>query len=263
MKDSLEIFSDIEFEYAYNDIYSNLTEGVIPADQRCAYILGGQPGAGKTSFFMNNPQTENFIVVNGDDYRKFHPNYNTITQYDIQDMPFLTQGFCNIVVGKLIKELGDNGYNMVIEGTLRNPKVPITTCNVLKQKGYVVKLSVIACDIESSWKSTLHRADKMVERGEYPRFVPIETYNDIVKKIADNLAIICDTGCFDSVTVMNRDGVLLYPNEKGISPSNVLKSELNLHNWNVVFEQYHKMFEAEEKRLLNKMDSLFDQSTRR
>lgn len=263
MKDSLENFSDIEFEYAYNDIYFNLTEGVVPADQRCAYILGGQPGAGKTSFFINNPQTENYIVINGDDYRKFHPNYDRISQYDTQNMPSMTQSFCNAVVERLIKDLSDRGYNMVIESTLRNPKVPINTCNELKQKGYTVTLSVIACDIESSWKSTLQRAEKMAERGEYPRFVSIDTYNDIATKIASNLEMINDMGCFDSITVTNRDGVLLYPNENGLSSSDALRTELNIQNWKVVFEKYHKMFTTDKKNILDKMDFSLDQSTRR
>ncbi|MCM1183722.1 MAG: zeta toxin family protein [Roseburia sp.] len=243
MGDSIEAFTPREFSEIYKDIYANLTEGQAPAKQRCTYILGGQPGAGKTSFFRENPETEDYIAINGDDYRVYHPNYEEIVQKDIYDMPQMTQRFCNAVVEHLISDLGDEGYNMVIEGTLRTPQTPITTCGQLKKKGYHTYLVVMACDAETAWESTLERAELMVKRGGYPRLVSIEIYNDIVKNIVKNLEQICAAACFDGVSVINREGVTLYPDSAGLSPAEVLEKELNYEKWERRFPEYAREFE--------------------
>lgn len=215
MNKFLENFSNIEFINAYEDIFNYLIEGQsLLLKQRCAYILGGQPGAGKSNYFIDNSEAENCVILNGDDYRKFHPKYDDIVLNNIQSMPAKTQKFCNAVIEQLIDELSQDGYNMVIEGTLRNPDISIKTCTELKRRKYHVNLIVLACDAEIAWKSTLERAKRMAERGEYPRFVSIDLYNDIVANIADNLEKISNIKCFDNICVINRDGMLLYPCEK-------------------------------------------------
>lgn len=241
-------FSDIEFQNAYNDIRNYLVEDQLLLKQQCAYILGGQPGAGKSNYFLENTDTKYSVILNGDDYRKFHPKYDDIVNNDIQSMPDKTQEFCNTVIEHLIDDLSQEGYNMVIEGTLRNPDVPIKTCTELKSKKYNVNLVVIACDAEIAWKSTLERAQKMAEHGEYPRFVSIDLYDAIVSNIVTNLEKISSAKCFDSISIINRDGTILYPNEKNLSPSDVLKSELNCENWEIVFEDYKKNFKVQKQK---------------
>lgn len=43
-------YTKAEFETAYKDILQRCLLGVAPTDNPKAYILGGQPGAGKTQF---------------------------------------------------------------------------------------------------------------------------------------------------------------------------------------------------------------------
>lgn len=251
-----EVYSNTEFENAYNDIYGYLTQNHDLSRRKCAYILGGQPGSGKSNYFTGTPGSKNCIILNGDDYRKFHPKYDEIIANGQQDMPGKTQSFCNAVVERLINDLSQNGYNMVIEGTLRNPEVPIKTCSLLKNRGYHVNLVVMACDAELAWRSTLKRAGQMSEFGEYPRFVSIDIYNYIVSNIVGSLEKINTTKCFDHISVINRDGMLLYPNEQGLSPSEILRTELNYENWKIVFPKYSKAFEDQKKSILQKADKI-------
>lgn len=161
-----EKVSNTDFKNAYDDIYSYLIEGQTLLKQKRAYILGGQPGSGKSNYFIDNSEAENCVILNGDDYRKFHPRYDDIVCSDVQSIPDRTQEFCNTVIEQLIDDFSQEGYNMIIEGTLRNPDVPIKTCAELKSKEYNVSLIVVSCDAEIAWKSTLERAQKMADRGE-------------------------------------------------------------------------------------------------
>ena len=63
------------------------TQGQEILKGRKAYILGGQPGSGKSNYFIDNPDAKNCIILNGDDYRKFHPKYDNIIANEQQDMP--------------------------------------------------------------------------------------------------------------------------------------------------------------------------------
>jgi UDP-N-acetylglucosamine kinase len=256
MNKTKDIYSSTEFENAYHDIYGYLTQNHDLLKRKCAYILGGQPGSGKSNYFKGNSESKNCIILNGDDYRKFHPKYDNIIAHGQQDMPSRTQNFCNAVVERLIDDFSRSGYNMVIEGTLRNPEVPIKTCSQLKNRGYHVNLIVMACDAELAWKSTLRRADQMTEFGEYPRFVSIDVYNYIVSNIIGSLEKISTTNCFDNISIINRDGILLHPNEQGLPPSEVLRAELNCENWKTVFPKYSKIFEVQKEIILQKASNM-------
>lgn len=238
-------FTKEEFEMIYTGIYKYITSNNNNnlKREKKAYILGGQPGAGKSTFYKDNSDVENSIMINGDEYRKYHPRYNKIASEDIANMPVLTQAFTNSVVEHLINDLSDDGYNIIIEGTLRNPNVPIKTCQNLSSKGYETNLVVVAYDAVLSWESTIARADKMNKMGEYPRFVPINIYNETVSNIVKNLEIISDKKCFDTISVINRSGMVLYPKEFGLTPGKVLEQEIKLDKWNRSFDDLRKNFE--------------------
>jgi UDP-N-acetylglucosamine kinase len=177
-------------------------------------------------------------VINGDKYRSFHPNYENIITYDLENYVERTQGFVNYCIKRLIDELSNEGYNLIIEGTLRDPQVPINTCKLLVNKGYTAQLFVLAVDAEEAWQSTINRADIMISLSETPRLVPIDKYNRIVNNLPDNLKMIEESNLFSSIRLIDRDNATLYPNSKGEPASEILRKVLNLDRWNAKFEQY-------------------------
>jgi UDP-N-acetylglucosamine kinase len=237
-----DIVSDEEFSRIYKAIRENAIEGKTADKDKCTIILGGQPGAGKSTFYEMRDDLVNYIAINGDEYRRFHPNYEDIVKTDPEHYSERTQPFSNRVVETLISDLGKNGYNLIIEGTLRNPEVPIHTCNYLKSKGYEPNLVVIACDAEAAWLSTLSRASLLKEQGLVPRLVPIDIYNRTVNNIPESLQKIEEAGCFKSITVVSRDGEILFPSENMKKPHEILKATLHLDKWNEKLPEYKKDF---------------------
>jgi UDP-N-acetylglucosamine kinase len=132
-------YTEEEFEDAYKIIKSNLTTGLEPAEQKRTIILGGQPGSGKSTFYEMREDFIDYVAINGDEFRRFHPRHKEL-ESDIENYAKNTQKFSNAVVEKLIKELGDEGYSLIIEGTLRSYEVPVKTCEELKSKGYHASL---------------------------------------------------------------------------------------------------------------------------
>lgn len=246
------------FDDAYKFIRENLTLNKRPGREHCTVILGGQPGAGKSFYYKMNGDLDNDIVISGDDYRIYHPNYDLITKYEPELFPELTQTFVNSVVEKLIDDLGSKGYNLIIEGTLRNPTVSINTCETLKKIGYRAELVVVACDAEKAWNSTITRALNYLQDDLFPRLVPIEIYNHTVHQITQSLETISSRGCFDSITIINREGEILYRGTELKSPSKVLKEELNLENWDAKYHFYEEKYIEDKEEILERFRETWD-----
>lgn len=235
-----------QYEKSYQDIYESVVSGHAAKRNHAVLFLGGQPGAGKSSFYQMDDNFSDYIVINGDQYRKFHPYYEKMVQSDRERMPELTQPFVNRIVEGLIDKLSTEGYNLIIEGTLREADVPVRTGKMLKEKGYSTELYVVACDARKSWESTINRAKLMQEIGEVPRIVPIGKYDYIVGHICENLKMIEASGCMDRITVLGRDSEIFWRDGKGICPSvsQSLEKILNLPAWRQHLEQYEQQYEG-------------------
>jgi UDP-N-acetylglucosamine kinase len=243
-------FSDDCFARAYEAVYNTVVKDGIPQKKHCVIFLGGQPGAGKSNFYSQDNNLNGYIVIDGDRYRKFHPDYEDIIKFDTDSYVERTQGFVNECVEHLIEDLSNEGYNLIIEGTLRNPNVPINTCNELSAKGYRTELYVMAVDACTSWKSTINRAHIMLGLDETPRLVPIDKYNNIVNSLPGNIEKIANAKCFDSIVVLDRDNDILYPNKNNTSVRETLESVLNLDEWNANFPQTSEEFIDEKIEVL-------------
>lgn len=235
-------FTEREFDTKYQEIKNIITAGKYPEEHRkTVFVLGGQPGSGKSSFYSNS-NLENYIPINGDDYRKFHPKLEYFEHTDVDEYVARTQYFVNKVSNRLISELSREGYNLIIEGTLRTAEIPIKTCNLLKDRQYESNLVVIACSAEEAWKSTIERANLMKKKGEVPRLVPIDKYNETVQCIARNIQYIKEDGCFDSIRIIDRDGKNLYDMSDAVEPWQILSDKLKLGEWNQHLEQHKQEY---------------------
>lgn len=193
-----------------------------------AFILGGQPGAGKTSLqYLIQKQDRNVIVINADAYRKFHPYFFEIQRKYGTDSPKYTQPFINQVAEQLIDELSAESYNLIIEGTLRTATVPLNTCRALKDKGYRVELHVIAVKRAISYESTLLRYELAIQQGEIPRATAKAHHDMVADAIADNLDIICRSKTFDDIRLFDREGKCLYSTATRELPSNMERTVLD------------------------------------
>lgn len=104
-------YSCQEFETAFKKILkiSLKSKDFSPVINPKAYILGGQPGAGKSILnnYIQKINKSNVIIINGDEYRKFHPYFTEIVEKYNIDFPKYTSNFSSQVTEKLIDVLSD------------------------------------------------------------------------------------------------------------------------------------------------------------
>lgn len=253
-------FSHIDVEKTINAISGFLTQGKVPGKAPQAYILGGQPGAGKTALqnILLKKEQYNAIVINGDEYRKFIPHHDEMRKLTGERYAYYTQKFANSVTEGLIEKLGNQSYNLIIEGTLRNKEVALSTSRMLQNKGYMSELSVLAVNKEISYYSTKLRAELLQELGEVGRMTLTDNHNEVVRKLPENVSDIYKSQTFDNITVYDRHGKCLYDMEDTpeINPGFVVEDKLNSISLEEEQEIYHirqSIFHIEKSRglLLN------------
>ena len=196
-----------QFQNVYSDVIFDIKSnyGASKLEKPRGVILGGQPGAGKTTIHdILTEDNPDFVVINGDDYRELDPNFDKFNELYAEKSVDYTQAFSNRMVEQLISDLSDEKYNLIIEGTLRTIEVPLRTCEMLKEKGYTVELAVMAVNKDESWQGTIERAEKMEAKGITPRKTDKEKHDAVVDALPENLGILHEMDVFDRIALYSR-----------------------------------------------------------
>ena len=215
--------------------YEQMTRNKQSVSYPKAFVLGGQPGAGKTGLqkIMTELCNNNLIVINADEFREFHPDFQRLQcKYGKNSVDY-TGKFSGQMTETLISMLKSKNYNVLVEGTLRTAQVPLETCDRFKDKGYEVTLAVMAVKPEISYISTILRYEAMCAEGKTPRATSKEAHENVVNRLPDNLKKIYDSRKFDNIVIYNRSGECLYDLSKNPNarPEEII-TEIFYGKWN-------------------------------
>lgn len=192
------IFSDF--------IYPSITKGVEKEKQPTVHILGGQPSAGKSHFIkVLLEKNKNLCVINGDDFRGYHPLYNYFLKKCENEASDLTQQDINYWIEKAIDTVSDNKYSIIIEGTMKNINIPLKTAQLLKNKGYMVYANVILINPEISKVDALKRYVLQKKIMGYGRFTKTTAQQNTVTNIMQNILKLNETEIINNLQVFYRE----------------------------------------------------------
>ena len=243
-------YTEREFSHERNDIIAELisNKAATCSEEPEAFLLGGQSGAGKTTLHrvLREGFQENVIVINGDEYRARHPLYREFDRKYGPESVNYTAAWAGRMTEAVIDALSDMGYNLIIEGTLRTSEVPLKTATLLRSRGYRVSLALMAVKPEISLLSCQIRYEEMRIVGTVPRATDPAHHNKIIRDIADNLAVLDESGLFDGIFLYNRARTCLFPREGDGRPVDEVLREVLFGAWTEE-ERLHK--EALEIRL--------------
>lgn len=152
----------------------------------------------------------NLVILNGDEYRELHPDFQYLQDKYGKDSVEYTGGFSATMTEALMVQLKKAQYNVLVEDTLRTAKVPLDTCDKFKSSGYNVTLALIAVKPQLSYISTILRYEDLLAEGKTPRATPKDKHDYVVAHLTENLKKIYDSGKFDNIIIYNRQGECLY-----------------------------------------------------
>lgn len=195
------------------------------ASQPKGYVLGGQPGAGKSQLLRQAAQEQqgNIAVLNADEFRPLHPQFKAIEQQFGLEAANHTAAFAGAMVQKALQYCLAQRFHVAIEGTFRTAATPLATLQRLKEAGYQTEVLIGTCPKEVSWTSTLNRYMTMKQEGLSPRFTPKEAHDQTVHNLAKNVAQVIAHA--DRVRIFNRSE-LLYEGLNALQAALSIEQEL-------------------------------------
>jgi len=233
---NLSVFDEQELLKCFDEAWQKLMErtNTIPQKNKTAFVLGGQPGSGKSSSanrikkeFLNG----NCVFISGDDFRKYHPKYKEINEQFHAQMHEYTSEFAGQMVQLTITKAAEKNCNIVVEGTFRTTKAPLNTLKQLKTSGYAIGVAVVACSKELSWQSAIERYEKDKAAGGDGRAVSKEAHDYVVSVLADNAEAVYNQKISDTFLIYKRDSEktsLIYNSKTdGEFSKNIINNELN------------------------------------
>ncbi|WP_165171090.1 zeta toxin family protein [Adlercreutzia sp. ZJ242] len=253
MTAALARFTQEEFEGELQTLVADRSSSSslsIPKRPR-AVLLGGQSGAGKTTLhsIYRDAFKRNVIIINGDEYRSFHPHYRELDQAYGPEAVAYTAAWAGKMTEALIDEFSLAGYNLIIEGTLRTSEVPVKTATLLRARGYGVSLALMAVKPEISLVSCQVRYELMRIAGTVPRATDPRHHDKIVRDIVGNLSALEQTGLFDEVCLYARSRERLYPVEGETRTASEALREVLFGPWTREEKEHYAHLEEELAKL--------------
>ncbi|MDR2938108.1 MAG: zeta toxin family protein [Prevotellaceae bacterium] len=229
-----------------------------PQEKPIAVILGGQPACGKSGVTRIESRDCSFLAINGDDYRQYHPEFQNLISTNPAEFPTITQNFSNVFTENLIKDGAALRYNLIIEGTMRNPDVPAKTAALLQEQGYRVGAAVIAAHPKITELGTYRRYVEQVEKVGYGRLADISSHNQACAGLLKSVDTLYDNKSVDFINIYSYQGERLlksYELTNGewnvkTPPSDFINKERTAQIENVAFVKQHIALGTEALSLL-------------
>jgi hypothetical protein len=212
-KEAVCIFHDTIIPQVIGEITSHPTQH--------AFILGGQPGSGKSAFARELLREDNNTVfINGDDLRAYHPKYYGYLNDNDVEAADKTQAVCNFWIESLIRECIQKRLNFIVEGTMRTKKVPLNTALMLRNACFSIDLVVISTPYRLSLASLQYRYESIKKFGQPARFTKKESHDEAFQNIESVLSSLIDSGLFEKFYVYKRRSngydVKIFASDQGI-----------------------------------------------
>lgn len=198
-------------------IRRRLFEDASPADKPVAVIFGGQPGAGKSAALafagLELAERGGAVKIVGDELRDFHPSYAHLLKTDDQHAAFYTDRDSGRWVEKAIDYARTQGYNVIIEGTYRNPDVVAATMTKFREAGYEVDARALAVNERFSEQGILYRYEEQRRDMGHGRMTTPEAHRAAYEGMVRTLDRIEGEALADRLTLYRRGAEVVYSNE--------------------------------------------------
>ncbi|WP_324824312.1 zeta toxin family protein [Sinanaerobacter sp. ZZT-01] len=190
------------FQQIKKDVFKNK----FPEKNPEIFIVGGQPGSGKSTLIKKLSSQHNAaVIINGDDYRKYHPQSDYIGSVHNKRYTEFTDADVRVWTKKIFTYAINNQYSIIFEGTFRTMEI-CDTIKQLKCSGYQVNVQVMAVDRYQSRLATMYRYERQLIQGYIARYTSAQSHEDAYKNMPITLKKILEDGNANSIELYGRNG---------------------------------------------------------
>ncbi|MFG2887592.1 zeta toxin family protein [Streptomyces sp. NPDC048297] len=194
-----------------------LAERTSPQDRPVVVYLMGQPGSGKTSMtrMVLRSLRGRPTRISGDDFKSAHPDYYRLLQEEPRTAGARIRAdyrAWQVLAEQYVRERRSDA---VIEIAPSGAAAFVNTALLYREAGYRVELAVLAVRAPDSRQGTADRCAQLLRLGAAGRFTTAGGHDEHFAALQEAVAAAEHVPVADLVTVMRRDGSVLYRNERG------------------------------------------------
>ncbi len=177
-----------------------------PATNPTAVIVGGQPGAGKSSLieFVKNEFSDNIVECNADQYRQLHPKAKEILYHYENLFPNLTTELAQSLNLMLRNECKKQGLNFVLEITMSNGAGANATIQGIKEIGYICNVDLLAVNEKWSRLGTIERLEAQRATERFGRVVSSEFHDRRYNEMPLAVKEVAEKKLYDNIRLFGR-----------------------------------------------------------
>jgi len=183
-----------------------------------AVLLGGQPGAGKSTtapqFHREFAGCGGLVWVTWDDFRPFHPDYERLLIERPADMPDVTRPAARWWQDRAATYLRIGRYHTLLEGGFRDPAAVLATAERFAEAGYSVRVCALAVPAVLSRLGIIERFARQVEVAGAGRWTTAASHNADYSGTVEVLRLAKASPAVSRISLLTRDG-LVYDNHRG------------------------------------------------
>ncbi|TCQ73818.1 zeta toxin [Ochrobactrum sp. BH3] len=188
-----------------------------PLDNPVIIMVGGQPGAGKTSLVTSGFSELSLrgatVQIVGDNLRSYHPRFEAFQMSDPALSSQLTHHDASRWTDKLLVEAASQRLNIVFENTMRSPEAASFLAQQFHVAGYRVESRVVAVNERESWQGCRNRYEQMYSEGNAARLPPKEHHDNAVIGLVETIRHLEVEKLVDAVQVRLRNGQAVFDNQ--------------------------------------------------
>jgi adenylylsulfate kinase-like enzyme len=183
-----------------------------------AIIVAGQPGAGKANLAAS-AQTEleeagGSVLIDPDRLRRWHPGYGRFLREDDKMAAERVHPDASRWAKELRQDAIAGRRNIVIAGTLNDTEKAREMLGQLRRAGYETEIRALAAHQRDSRQGVQARYENAKEQGRAARWVPESIQDEAYRGMPVALGHIERNGWADKVSVVRRDGSVIYRNDR-------------------------------------------------
>ena len=204
-------------EQVYTKIERHALDHTVAQEKPRAILLGGQPGSGKSELARmaqhELSQNGRAVVIDADKLRERNPVYQALSITDPKNAADLTHKEAAEWARRLTTAAVKGRRNLVIDGTMRDPKGVLTLAGKLREHGYTVEARVIAVNPEVSINRARLRFEEQVAARGVGRFVNQAQHDVAYKGLADSVSALESARAVDAIRVYDAGQREIYANQ--------------------------------------------------
>lgn len=214
---------DRQLDAIFNDtikpiVFGNCTR---PSSDPLLVLVGAQPGAGKSRLCaaLHRRSTQQIVEIIGDDLRPYHPNYQDLLSMHPAAMPDATAQAAGAWIERSIDYAVEHRISALVEGTFRNPQVPLDTARRFRGRGFRVEVHLLAVAPEVSRLSIADRYVTDAQLTEAARFTSVDAHEIALHALPETLRALHEPPSpVHRFYVRDRSGGALYDSDRPLTP---------------------------------------------